>query len=257
MPDTRRTRTLSQEGIEALGGAFRRFHGEASLSKIVPVREIQQGEYSLYPPAYLTASQTFMAETCLKDVATVTRGLQLSKDHFAVQDGPRYLLNIRDLQDGEIHYETAERLEVNNSLWDEKYRIREDDIILTSKGTALKIAIVPPDPPAAYISGNLTLLRVKPGRYSPYVLYEYLASEAGRRALGLIQTGTTIRVLGSGNLGQLKIPAYDQVLATETGLALKRAALQYRRDLIDLHENYHDQKKVLLSQLNQGEETER
>lgn len=221
----------------------------------MPVQEIQQAEYSLFPPAYLAASQGSAAQVRVNDIAAVTRGLQLPKGHSAPPDGPRYLLNVRDLQDGEIHYENAERIEVGGPLWEGKYRIREDDIILTSKGSALKLAIVPPDPPPAYISGNLTLLRVNPERYSPYVLYEYLTSEPGRLALSLIQTGTTIRVLGSGNLGQLKVPAYDQALAEEIGLALKQAALGRRRQLVRINEHYQNQKKVLLSRLNQREET--
>lgn len=256
-PGTRRARTLSQEGISKLCGVFQRFCGEEGLSKAAPVQDIQEAEYSLYPPVYLAASQTFTTQICLKEAAEVIRGLQLPKGCFAAEDGPRYLLNVRDLQDGEIHYEDAERIEVGNPLWEGRYRIREDDIILTSKGSALKMAIVPPDPPAAYISGNLTLLRVNPERYPPYVLYEYLASESGRLALSLIQTGTTIRVLGSGNLGRLKVPAYDRALAGEIGLALKCAALRYRQSLIRLNENYDNQKKVLLSQLNQREETKK
>ena len=55
---------------------------------------------------------------------------------------------------------------------DPKYKIREDDIIITSKGASVKIAIVPPDPPNAYICSNLTIVRVNPDMYSPYIVYE-------------------------------------------------------------------------------------
>lgn len=253
-PGTRRTRMLSQSGISRLCEAFRKYSDEDGFSKVASSQDILLGEFSLYPSVYLAKSGTTAEQLRIKDIAVVVRGLQLPKGNPAVQQTPRYLLNIRDLQDGEIHYENTDQIEAENPAWDEKYLIQEDDIILTSKGSALKLAIVPPDPPAAYISGNLTLIRVKPALYSPYILYEYLTSEEGLNTLNLIQTGTTIRVLGSGNLEQLAIPVYDRSLSTDVGLALKQAALQYQHDLERIKQTYFNQKEALLSQLSQGKE---
>ena len=192
----------------------------------------------------------------LGDVASVTRGLQLTKRYPQACSAPRYLLNIQDLQDGEILFENAEQVEAASVSQEEKYRIREDDIILTSKGSALKIAIVPPDPPAAYLGGNLTRIRVQDPRYPPYLLYEYLSSEQGQTALNLIQTGTTIRVLGSTNLEELKIPDYDPSIAAKIGTKLKCAAIQHRQEKKKLDKDYASRRETLLSQLNTGEERE-
>lgn len=253
-PRTRRTKALSQAGISRLCEAYRNFSAEEGFSKVVSPQDIQLSEFSLYPPTYLAKPETATKQLQIRDIATVVRGLQLPKGNPAVQRNPRYLLNIRDLQDGEIHYENADQIETGNALWEKRYRIQEDDIILTSKGSTLKLAIVPPDPPATYISGNLTLIRVDPALYSPYVLYEYLTSETGINALNLIQTGTTIRVLGSGNLEQLAVPFYDRSLAASVGPALKQAALQYQRDLERIKRTYSGQKEALLSQLTQRKE---
>ena len=254
IPGTRRARRLSQSGIDQACRAFSLFAYEEHFSAVVPRERIERGGWSLYPPAYLTQDDLPCRSLRLGDVASVTRGFQLAKRCSQACSAPRYLLNIRDLQDGEILFENAEQVEAASISLEEKYRIREDDIILTSKGSALKIAIVPPNPPAAYLGGNLTRIRVQDTRYPPYLLYEYLISERGQTALNLIQTGTTIRVLGNTNLEELKIPDYDPSIAVRIGAELKYAAIQHRQEKQKLDKEYARKKGALLSQLNTEEE---
>ncbi len=254
IPSTRRTRKLSQSGIDQAYRAFSSFACEKGFSTLVSKQEIEHAGWSLYPPAYLAQDDLPGKSLRLGDVASITRGIQNTKDYLPARSDPRYLLNIRDLQDGEILFESAEQVEAGNMIQENKYRIREDDIILTSKGSALKIAIVPPDPPPAYLCGNLTRVRVQDGRYSPYLLYEYLISEPGQAALSLIQTGTTIRVLGSANLEGLKIPDYDPATADRIGSHLKYAAIQHRKEKEKLDKDYARKRETLLSQLNAGKE---
>ena len=256
-PSTRRMKRLSSEGISKLCNNFLHFTNENNFSKVVSAQDIENAAYSLYPPPYLVTSPILTNQVRLGDIAIITRGLQLPKRYDEALQTSRYLLNIRDLQNGEICYENAEQIGAGGENWEYKYRIQEDDIILTSKGSALKIAIIPPNPPPAYISGNLTLIRVNCNLYDPYILYEYLISDEGQLALGLIQTGTTIRVLGSHNLEQLQVPSYDRRLAAKIGALLKDAALKYRQHFICVNEAYARQKKDLLFQLKQGKGTEK
>lgn len=85
-------------------------------------------------------------------------------------------------------------------------------------------------------------------------MYEYLISEPGQAALSLIQTGTTIRVLGSANLEGLKIPDYDPAIADKIGSHLKYAAIQHRKEKEKLDKDYARKRETLLSQLNTGKE---
>lgn len=250
----RRTRHLSQNAVSKICNIYRHYVTSEGYAKVVASGEIFANNSSLHPALYLTATQPITKLIRLGEVSSVIRGLQLPKGTPVTQQGTRYLLNVRDIQDGEIHYESADQIEMSSPLWERKYRIREDDIILTSKGTALKMAIVPPHPQPAYISGNLTILRVDSSRYNPYILYEYLSSQEGTEALSLIQTGTTIRVLGSNNLEQLTIPSYNPALASEIGQSLKLAVMQYKQTLSELNQSYMSQKDQLLKQLKRRKE---
>lgn len=242
---------LSEEGIQIISNLYHHFYGETELARIVPTEEIQQHDHSLYPPVYLTKHPVSNHLLRLGDLATVIRGIQNTS--VLPEQGEEYLLNIRDLQQGEICYQEAARTQILRSDWIQRYRIQEDDIILTCKGATLKLAIVLPNPPPAYISGNLTLIRTDPNRYPPYLLYEYLKSEQGLKALELIQTGTTIRVLGSKNLEDLLIPQYDIPSANTVGKELKYAAHQYHTALTELQQTYQARKEILWKQLQKGE----
>lgn len=254
IPGTRRARRISQLGMDKACRAFGSFACEERFSAVVPKEKIESTGWSLYPPAYLTQKDLPAGALRLGDVASITRGIQLAKGYSQACSTPRYLLNIRDLQDGEILFEHADQVEAGSISLEKKYRIQEDDIILTSKGSTLKIAIVPPNPPAAYLGGNLTRIRVQDAKYPPYLLYEYLISEHGQAALNLIQTGTTIRVLGNANLNELKIPEYVPSIADEIGRNLKSAAIQHHQEKKKLDEDYALRREALLSQLNTGKE---
>lgn len=215
-------------------------------AKFVSAEEIAERDFELNPRIYLAGEEKMRGGLTLGDVACVTRGLQNTSAPNTYSE-ERYLLNIRDIQRGEILCENSDKIRGGTPVWEDKYLIREDDIILTAKGASMKIAIVPPNPPKAYISGNLMIIRVNPERYSAYVLYEYLVSDAGQRALGLIQTGTTIRVIGTKKLQQLPIPEYENMTAVGDGLKL--AGINYRRTVRETGESFERKKKELLGLL--------
>lgn len=85
------------------------------------------------------------------------------------------------------------------------------------------------------------------------MLYEYLISERGRQALELIQTGTTIRVLGSRNLEQLTVERYDNGFAAEIGAGLKAVFIEYRQSLSEAEKTYKSRKEKILNQIKEKE----
>ena len=145
------------------------------------------------------------------------------------EDGDAYFLNIRDIRGQGISLESADRVGIDSPVCKEKYRVRQDDILITSKGTALKLALAEDLGDNVYISGNLTMIRVDPEKYDPYILFEYLNSGQGRIALERIQSGTTIRILSSASLERLKIPAYDLERMKSVGARLQENQLAFYR----------------------------
>lgn len=246
--------SITKDGIEDAVRAFHEFAELPGISVKKYWQEINTGICSWKPLSYL-GTQGAQGDSTegipLEEIAEVTRGIQLKKEEEEryCQGGDYCLLNIKDIDEGRIHYEGARKIISKNAAWERKYKIREDDILITSKGTAFKVAIVSPNPPDSFISGNLTRIRVDRGKYHPYILYEYLISPQGQQALERIQSGTTIRVLNNANLNQLKIPVYDAQLMYRVGEKLKKKRERYEEERIQLRKTYMQERSLLLGLL--------
>lgn len=251
--DNRNYFSISDEGMDIIWETYEEYCSIPGISSVIPVSQIEQESWSLKPMRYI-GEQKFQSDDstlALKDIAQITRGVQLKKEEEErlSEYGTALLLNIKDIQEGNIQYENAGKISPKSYNWHSKFQIQENDIIITSKGTNFKIAIVEENPPEAYICGNLTLLRVDQNMYHPYVLLEYLTSTRGMRALESIQSGTTIRILNNTNMERLEIPTYPQEVMNSIGEQLKNKRKKFKQQMKNITEQYELERKVLLEML--------
>lgn len=247
----RRTVEITEAGLLQVREIFVHSWEVKGVSAVCSREQIQKNQYSFKPSQYIQQEDEweFVSELVLEDIAQITRGAQVPKRADVVEDGDVYFLNIKDIQEKRIQYEGADKVRSTNSVCKGKYRIQKDDILITSKGTALKLAIVEDYSPEAYISGNLTLIRVNPEKYHPYVLFEYLNSKQGQISLERIQSGTTIRILSNASLQKLKIPEYHLEKMREIGKELKENQTVFYREKYMLEKQYENKRKHLLKEL--------
>lgn len=247
----RRTIEITEAGLLQVREIFVHSWEVKGVSAVCSREQIQKNQYSFKPSQYIQQEDEweFVSELVLEDIAQITRGAQVPKRADVVEDGDVYFLNIKDIQEKRIQYEGADKVRSTNSVCKGKYRIQKDDILITSKGTALKLAIVEDYSPEAYISGNLTLIRVNPEKYHPYVLFEYLNSRQGQISLERIQSGTTIRILSNASLQKLKIPEYHLEKMREIGKELKENQTVFYREKYMLEKQYENKRKHLLKEL--------
>lgn len=247
----RRTVEITEAGLLQVREIFVHSWEVKGVSAVCSREQIQKNQYSFKPSQYIQQEDEweFVSELVLEDIAQITRGAQVPKRADVVEDGDVYFLNIKDIQEKRIQYEGADKVRSTNSVCKGKYRIQKDDILITSKGTALKLAIMEDYSPEAYISGNLTLIRVNPEKYHPYVLFEYLNSRQGQISLERIQSGTTIRILSNASLQKLKIPEYHLEKMREIGKELKENQTVFYREKYMLEKQYENKRKHLLKEL--------
>ena len=118
---------------------------------------------------------------------------------------------------------------------------------MTSKGSVLKICMVEPGMPKAFLSENLTRIRVDPEKYSSCVLYEFLTSQEGREALDSIQSGTTIKIYNKTNLSRLQIPYYEN--ARELQAQFRQVYEEYRTSMREIRQKFTSDRERLLKKL--------
>lgn len=201
---------LSEDILKQLEQADRQEESSDSFSIYVTEKEITKNDYFWNPIIYLRKKIDAETGIPLSEVADITRGLQidLKKSTSYTEDESCFFINIKDLKNGQISYESCSRIE-SNEKWIGKYNIKEDDILITAKGSALKIAIVGSNWHPSFISSNLSRIRADREKYHSYLIYEFLNSPEGCRTLERIQSGTTIRVLNLSSVKSIRLPAIE------------------------------------------------
>lgn len=246
--EKRNAYSITQEGMEKAVSAFQNYESLEGISVIADREELEEQSCSFKPLRYLHKKEETSEERTIKlaEVAQIIRGAQVRPEDIRRQeDREGFFINIKDIQQEKIVWETAERVNIAYFDAKEKFRIREDDILITSKGTAMKMAIADRLPQNAFASGNITIIRVDRSRYHPYILFEYLNSEKGRQALEGIQSGSTIRILNNANLREFDVPLYEMELMERIGMRLMRSRQEFERKIEEATKTYRSERKEL------------
>lgn len=232
----RRQNSLTQETINRIIDVVQNGTEEKQFSTVVDFETIRKNEYNLNASYYLNAQlieQQLSNSILLKEIAEILPGVQVPASDLEVlkKNATHYFLNVRNIQDDMILYEEEDRIRDKKVNWYGKYDIQAGDIIMTTKGTTAKAVIVPDDFLPAFISNNLTIIRVNKEKYSPYVLLKYLKSDLGRLVLDSVTTGAGVRIINASKLGNIEIPEYDTEKCLQLGDRIKTATLEYQKKI--------------------------
>ena len=246
---------ITNDGINKIIECYRYGFEEESFSRFVDLEKIKEYNYTLNPKEYLdfdALKNLFDKSVTLKDVAEIIKGVQVSKEDLEeLSKQPNYyLINIKDIENGKINYDETSMLTYKKKEWIGKFDIKPNDIILTSKGSTVKFAIVGDDFRTAFISSNLTIIRVNPNKYNAYVLYEFLQSEVGARMIDGIQTGTTLKLLNNAQLGKIELPVYDIEFMNEIGEGIKWNKIEYEKSLEEAKIKFQNNREEFKERLN-------
>lgn len=142
----------------------------------------------------------------LKDVGTVFPGINAATKAIRNEEGNAGIINLSNVQDGALLRDTVERYHVPDSgrLW--RYAVRAGDILISCKGPAVKLCMVPPDCEGLLMSLHFLGLRVDREKYDPDYVYSFLQSPVGQEALRRLQLGSSIVMIRAKDLEELRVP---------------------------------------------------
>ena len=245
--------SISEEGIAKILECYKNGFEEAGYSRFIDLEKLQEYDYRLNPIEYLEfdiLKNSLTNSIPLKEIAQVDSGVQISKRDLEVlsMQPTHYYLNIKDIGEGKINYDESSKLTYKKVDWLGKYDLEPGDIVITSKGWTVKVAIVEELKPA-FISGNLTRIRIDPEKYNAYVLYEFLQSEIGMKMLEGLQTGTTIKLLNNAQLERLEIPMFDIGFINKIGQEIKESKIQYEKTIEEATRAFEEKREQLMGSL--------
>lgn len=198
--------------------------------------KIAENNYVLTVDRYLKASEiSYYNPVKLSNyIKDIFRGLQITPsevEKLKDNNGEYEILKISDMDDGFIS-ENLVRINVPNNKYD-RYLINNDDIVITSKCTRIKIAVANIGNRKIIADGNLIVLRVDNSKLNPYYLAAYLLSKEGIKILKKIQTGGVIISINPGELASSTISWI--ALEQQNAIAEKYQGIQ--KEIFDVKNN--------------------
>ncbi|HWL23312.1 MAG TPA: N-6 DNA methylase [Ureibacillus sp.] len=158
----------------------------------------------------------------LKELVTMTRGMNTPpKKELDQTDGQYYLLQLADIQDGNIQFDQLTSIDIDERRAS-MYEVEEGDILLSSRGSSIKIAIVPAINKRLIISHNFISIRPNNG-VNPYFLKAFLESPIGTYYISSKQKGTAVTILSVKDIESIPVPNLDSSIQSELGNAFVKA----------------------------------
>lgn len=169
---------------------------------------IADNDYMLLTTKYIDEENKSKLKnsTKLSDLnVEVTRGYQTFSKSDLKTDGKYSIVTISDIDDNGNIMDNLGRFDTDKDV--DKYLLKENDILISTKGTRIKTCLVTKlkDKNTIY-HGNLSLIRITDKRLDPIYLKLYLDSERGQLELKSIQTGATIISINTSQLSNISIP---------------------------------------------------
>lgn len=151
-----------------------------------------------YVKAFATSP---VKKLCLRDVATVFRGKAISEKS---DRGNIAVVNISDITDTGINYENLALIEEEErKVW--RYALEDGDVLVTSRGTTIKVAVFERQSMICIPSANIIVIRVKDMLRGMY-LKLFLESSVGMKLLQSLRRGSVVTNLNYRDIMGLEVP---------------------------------------------------
>ena len=178
----RRNNTISKIGVDKAVEVYNKFE-ENEMSFILDMEKLEEKQYDLNAFDYIKSERLMERFNHIKmtefyKVAQIRRGVQVNKGKLdALNTGSErthYLISIGNIVDGKIVVSEADKIQIERK-WAGVYEVKPGDLLITSKGTQFKVAMVEKEI-KAIVSANLFIVRTYEDKYIPEVLKYYLES---------------------------------------------------------------------------------
>lgn len=242
---------LTQENIDSIVAMYEQSSTNTDDVKIANLQEIIENEYNLNPNHYFT-SQTVETQfgdviinkavydkkvknkKTLKEIAQLSRGVNLPAKNTIKEGQKGYkVIQLKDVEDGKIDLESIEVIPVKNA---ERYMVESGDIIIASRGTAYKVAIVPDHNEPLVLSNMFIRIRIKDKAYKPGYIKVFLDSPVGVALIEGMKKGGAVKALTTRDIEDVEFPELEIDGQEEIIQTVNDAELKYMELLQQAHE---------------------
>lgn len=149
---------------------------------------------------------------CLAEVFTgnqYTLGVFEKNGMLSVEPTGYRILTSSDIEDGFVDWKALRSIKYEDDKFD-KYAVKKNDLVITSKSSKVKTVVVDIEPKEKIlVTGGMIIVRPNTKLLDPTYLKIFLDSEQGQNALKAIQKGSVIITINSKELSTVLIPLID------------------------------------------------
>lgn len=226
--DYERTRTqkyLKPEHIHKIIETLEAYENRERYSRIVSIDEIKGNNWVLNPALYFVNveldtefgkvvfnKKKYESEAKnlvrIGEIAEVIRGVNLpSRRQIENPDGELFpVIQIRDIENGEIQFEKIEKLPIQTRDI-QRVTAQPGDILVSSRGTQQKIAIVPQYDGTILVSNMFIIIRLHSDKeINPSYIKRFLESPVGQYFFEAHQSGSIATVLTPNDIKSIELP---------------------------------------------------
>ena len=253
----RRSTAISQEGIDTAIKLYNEFLEKQGVSKIVDTHYLEANNYNLQPSKNISMDSLDIEDIDMVElqnvVSKIRRGVQIPKQKLdEINQGDNrthYYIGLRNvLEDGSFSFEDTDKVRVE-SKWKDLYEVEIGDIIMPSKSSTSKLAIVDESVGKAIVSANMMLIRLNDKKYKPEVLKYFLESELGQKLLDSIKVGSVIMSISPKDMEKLLIPNIDINEQIEIVNMIEKSNKEYQEAIQQAENKYIEDKKTINNKL--------
>ncbi|MDQ0884887.1 N-6 DNA methylase [Peribacillus sp. V2I11] len=222
--EERKKRVLTTQNIKKISEVFFKGNEVDKFSKFVNISQIDDA--NLLCGRYLENDEIITDDfgkvivnrqqlenlsnlQALGNIAKVYRGINLTPKQIEEGKGSSKIIKLSDVENGIVHAEEIipSNITIQKSI--EDYIVEEGDIIISSRGANIKVAIVPKHTGTLILSQNFLGIRVGKETDAHY-LKAFLESPVGQFLITGIQSGTSIKNINAKDLKEIKIPFHTK-----------------------------------------------
>lgn len=243
---------ITDERIQSLTKTYHQQKEMKSLAKMVPLEQISNANLNYAP--YFNYSEvdsfigkfevdrdkyqeTFPAFFKLKNAGGFFKGISVKEDDRPGKEEDYYLLQMSDVQNGQVILDNLLPIKGNVTTRIKDAQVQEGDILLSSRGSSIKIAVVPQTTKRLIPSQNLICFRPNKD-YNPYFIKAFLESPVGMALLTINQASSIISFLNIRDIEEVEIPSLLIEEQERIGTEVKEADLQVQKKIENAKKEY-------------------
>lgn len=244
---------LSDDHIARIHNALNSSTNIENFSKLIPTNELENSlaverylrdeQISLEGNVYRIDFEKFQDESLNKQsihsLGTVFRGINISTKNVSDDESSMYkIIKMSDVQNGKILLNDINTATLSSSSKYAQYQVQEGDLIISSRGQNIKVAVVPKHEETILLSQNFLGFRPYEDKINPYYLQAYLESPIGQYSIQNIMGGALTPVLNPKDFSNLEIIAPSLYVQKSTAAKYKEAKETYEHMLKQALQNY-------------------